>query len=126
MISSPCKNDGFTTIEVLVAFAVLSLGLLLATQTITQASWSLRRVSERTDETMLLKKILSEEVPPLLKANANREAGIDRPGWTVVVRPLLDDRMDGLAKVVVRIRSDGGNRPDRVFATVLPWPEHVE
>lgn len=116
------RSRGFSTIEVLVAFAILSLGLVLATRSVSQAGWSLRRAAEVSSEAELARRVMAEEVPALLKAHPFREGRFREPDWEVSIQPMRQERSSGGALVTVRIRSGTSNRFDTLLVKVLPWP----
>lgn len=112
---------GFSTIEVLVAFVILSLGLGVAVQSISLASLSLRRSDEAARETTLVRRIMAEELPRLMKAYAGQPMVAGGPSWEAGLRPLSPSAPQGPVQVLIRILPAGG-RGGKVHVGILAYP----
>lgn len=114
-------SAGFSTIEVLVAFVILSLGLGVAVQSISLASLSLRRSDEAARETMLVRRIMAEELPRLMKAYAGQPMVVGGPSWEAGLRPLSSSGPQGPVQVLIRILPANGHG-GKVHTSILPYP----
>jgi type II secretory pathway pseudopilin PulG len=115
-------QSGFSTIEMLVAFMILSLGLGLAVQSISQASLSLKRADANAREINLLRRVTSEELPRLLKAYVGQATGASGPQWEVGLRPLSSADPQGPIQVVIRIAPNENAPATSTYASILPPP----
>jgi len=112
---------GFSTIEVLVAFVILSLGLGVAVQSISLASTSLRRSNESARETILVRRVMAEELPRLVKTYAGKALVASGPSWEAGLRPLSPSDPQGPVQVLIRILPTGG-RGGGTYGSILPFP----
>lgn len=116
------RDGGFSTIEMLVAFVILSLGLGLAVQSVSQAGMSLKRAKDRAAETVIVRRVMSEELPRLLKTYKGRPLLASGPSWQAGIRPLSSDDVAGPVEVIVEVELRGGARPE-TYVSILPAPD---
>lgn len=102
------SDDGFSTLEALVAFAVLSLGLLGAVQSISQAAISLKKSADGQGQVALLQQLRSEEVPALALRYAGAPLVADGASWRIELAPVRSDVPDGPVGVKIWIGHRGG------------------
>lgn len=114
-------SAGFSTVEMLVAFAILSLGLGLAVQNVSQASLSLRQAREEGEEARLLRKAMSEELPRLLRQFSGSPVTASGEGWTLAVEPLAAGNERSPLRVILR-RGERRNGRFAAFYTTIVAP----
>jgi type II secretory pathway pseudopilin PulG len=119
-------QSGFSTIEMLVAFMILSLGLGLAVQSISQASLSLKRANENAREMHLLRRVTSEELPRLLNGYDGEVLGARGPQWDIGIRPLSSTEPQGPIQVVIRIAPNENASATSTYTSILPPPSSEE
>lgn len=118
------RQDGFSTIEMLVAFVILSLGLGLAVQLVSQARMSLTRAHDSAAETMIVKRVMSEELPRLMKAYKGKPLLAGGPSWQAGIRPLSGADVQGPVEVIVEVVRRGG--APATYVSVLPPPDGIQ
>lgn len=111
-------SEGFSTIEVLVAFAILSLGLGLAVQNISQSSLSLRQARAEGENKRVLQQVLSVELPSLLERFNGSALSATAEGWDLVVEPLMTGNPKSALRVVARIKS-GSQSHAAIYTTIV-------
>ncbi|MCV3243111.1 type II secretion system protein [Mesorhizobium sp. ZC-5] len=116
------KDGGFSTIEMLVAFVILSLGLGLAVQSVSQAGISLSRAKNNAVETVLVKRVMSEELPRLLKAYKGQPLLASGPSWQAGIRPLSSGEVAGPVEVIIEVAPRNGAK-SATYVSVLPAPD---
>lgn len=112
---------GFSTVEMLVAFVILSLGLGLAVQNVSQASLNLRQARAQDEETLLLRRTISEELPRLLRKFDGSPLSLDGDGWALAVEPLNAGSVRSPLRVVARIGRRAGHQ-EAIYLTVVAPP----
>ncbi|MBX5230573.1 MULTISPECIES: type II secretion system protein [unclassified Rhizobium] len=76
MINPPLQNDaGFTLLEMIVAFVILSISMAIASQTLAIAVRSYRTATERNEMLELVQTLRAEEIPKLTSASARQKEG---------------------------------------------------
>lgn len=108
---------GFSTIELLVAFTILSLGLGVAVQTIAQSATSLKRATGYEEETLLVRQVIAEELPRLVNRGGAGE--VTGQSWKIAIRPVAGEKSRGSISASVEVVS--GTRTT-VYTTVVPYP----
>lgn len=115
-------STGFSTVEMLVAFAILSLGLGLAVQNVSQASLSLRQAREERQEARLLRRAMSEELPRLLRQFNGSPVEASGEGWTLSAAPLAAGDPRSPLRVTVRLGAARQGRSPAIYTTIVPAP----
>jgi type II secretory pathway pseudopilin PulG len=110
---------GFSTLEMLVAFVILSLGLAVAVQAISQATMRLTRAEASTRETTLVRKVIREELPKLARRYTGKSLLADGPRWKIDLRPLSIGGLDGQMQATIWIAGEG-RHSSRPYTIVLP------
>jgi Tfp pilus assembly protein PilV len=122
MVEDDSASAGFSTVEILVAFVVLSLGLGLAVQSISQASMSLRRADDAGKEALLLRRIVSEELPRLVNVYTGKTIEAAGPSWRIEVQPISDQGPRQALRATIEIRSRESAAHSTAYTTILPVP----
>jgi Tfp pilus assembly protein PilV len=113
-------DAGFWTLEVLVAFLVLSLGLALSVQSISQASLSDRQAESRGDRHMLLRKVVSEELPAVIDAYSGGVRTFSGPSWRIELRPMALEGGSVAARVTVALTGVDGKDLPEMHVQIVP------
>ena len=124
----PAPDDpaaGFSTLEMLAAFVVLSLGLGLAVQSIQLSSTSLRRADDSIAEQLLVKRLVSEELPRLLRGYAGKPAAAAGDLWRMRLTPLSQADPKGPVEAVIWVAPKPGAVFREAYVTVLPLPPNL-
>jgi general secretion pathway protein I len=124
MTVSDDRAAGFSTIEVLVAFLVLSLGLGMAVQSISLAATSLKRTDQAGRETRLVRRVMAEELPRLMRAYAGKALVASGSSWEAHLRPLSPSEPQGPVQVLIRILPVSG-RGGGISISILPYPAEL-
>lgn len=117
MDQSGGTTAGFSTVELLVAFVILSLGLGVAVQTIAQSATGLKRATGYEEETLLVRRLLSEELPRLVNTYSGGATEATGPSWKIAIRPVAGGKSQGSVSASIEVIS--GTRT-AVYTTVLP------
>lgn len=111
-------DEGFTLIEVIVAFAILALALIATNQSVAMATSQIRRSEEIQQTEMLAQGVLIEI---MLGATVPRSASGDDPSelrWKLSSMELRIAANSPLARVTLEISTDSG-RKVRDYVTFL-------
>jgi len=111
-------DEGFTLIEVIVAFAILALALIATNQSVAMATSQIRRSEEIQQAEMLAQGVLIEI---MLGATVPRSASGDDPSelrWKLSSTELRIAANSPLARVTLEISTDSG-RKVRDYVTFL-------
>lgn len=110
--------EGFTLLEVIVAFAILALALIATNQSVAMATSQIRRSEEIQQAEMLAQDVLVEI---MLGATVPRSASGDDPSelrWKLSSEELRIATGSPLARVTLEISTDSG-RKVRDYVTFL-------
>lgn len=116
------SRAGFSTIEMLAAFVILSLGLGLAVQSVSQARMSLKRANDSAAETVIYRRVMSEELPRLLMAYRGKPLLASGPSWQAGIRPLSSTDIQGPVEVIVEVMQRANARPAATYVSIVPAP----
>ncbi|HLP66348.1 MAG: prepilin-type N-terminal cleavage/methylation domain-containing protein [Rhizobiaceae bacterium] len=118
---------GFTLIETLVAFLILSAALLMMNQTLTTAIANRRVASELAAADRLAEEILTDE-----KVLADRRTGTTKGhvaetnlGWVLQKKPLSSSAIEPALqvwRVTLEVRRGGKGSPVRSYRTFVTIP----
>ena len=95
-LANPRKQAGFTLIEIIVAFAVLALGLTLLLGTLSGASRQLRDAGDAGKAALIAQSVLAANAETLnqpMRLDGDAEDG--RYHWQLEVAPWQDPRVQG-------------------------------
>lgn len=123
MISEPSHEAGFSTLEVLIAFLVLSLGLALSVQSISQASLSIKQAELRADRSILLRKLISEELPRIVKAYSGGMLTKNGPSWRIELRPLAVGDGTATVQAIIQLVNKDGKSATETHVQIFPLSE---
>lgn len=104
LVQGEGSADGYTLLEMIIAFLVLSIVMAVAVQTINIASRSIALASEKTAVIEVLNIVKAEKLPVVLAAGKSSDAG-DTNGmrweldFTPVNSPENSNRKQGLASI---------------------------
>lgn len=101
-------EDGFSTLEALVAFAVLSLGLLGAVQSISQAAVNLQGSANGQARMAMLQQLRSEEMPKLARGYTGTPLAAKGETWRIELAPMRPDDPDGPVRFAIWIGGSDG------------------
>lgn len=110
---------GYSTLEMLVAFVVLSLALATAVQSISLSGLSLRSARDDARAVTIVNRMLAEDVGRILDAFREGQTVMQGPDWQSSTRPV--DGKGEVAAVTISIASEGGG-PAFEFLTFIPVP----
>ena len=102
----------------LVAFAVLSLGLGLAVQNVSQASLSLRKAREQNEDARLLHRVMSEEVPRMTAGFSGTRVTASGEGWELALARLVPGEAASPLRVEIRVKPKQA-RAATLFTTIV-------
>jgi general secretion pathway protein I len=103
-------DEGFTLLEVIVAFAILALALIATNQSVAMATSQIRRSEEIQRAEMLAQDVL---VQIMLGATIPRSASADGPSelrWKISSTELRIATNSPLARVTLEISTDSGRK----------------
>lgn len=96
---------GFTLLEMIVAFLVLSISMAVAVQTVSIASRSIATANEKSRVVDLVANLKAAELPRMLRANEMSADGADKQlRWTIAISslaPQTSDVVSGLARIKI-------------------------
>lgn len=116
------SRAGFSTIEMLAAFVILSLGLGLAVQSVSQARMSLKRADDSAAETVIYRRVMSEELPRLLMAYRGEPLLASGPSWQAGIRPLSSTHIQGPVEIIIDVMRGTNTRPVATYVSIVPAP----
>lgn len=114
-------EDGFTLLETLIAFLILSLVVATATQTIVTSAGALRKAGELSSIDLAADMIFAEKTLVFTKEPA-METGITPDGlsWSLVRKPVAlptTNTFPAIIRLTLTFYSPTSKRPIRSFTT---------
>ncbi|WP_105435896.1 type IV pilus modification PilV family protein [Neorhizobium tomejilense] len=116
------SRDGFTLLETLIAFLILSTALAVSAQTIAIATKSLSASQDRQEVIRIADRLRIATVPRVIQAGRNEEGASGAWRWTIRIAPVLSRQAGekGAAFAVVTVFTRSG-RPHK-FVYFSPNP----
>lgn len=102
-------EDGFTLLETIIAFLILSLSLAITVQTISRGGLTFRRASDLQTASLMMEELNANQIRGLKQGALSGSVG--NGSWKIIARD-IDDKYPGtLLAVAVEIRPRGENGP---------------
>lgn len=109
----PSREQGFSTLEALVSFFILSSVLVGTIELLSTSFEMLKREREMNSTMQALMEIRTGIVPELIAVSGDSETRQEHDGWVISVRPIREPKSAQPAMIVhhIRIEKAGGNGP---------------
>ncbi len=122
------RSRGFTLLEVLIAFAILTVSLAAVYEVLASGARRSARLSERMPALALAESLLAEHVVRPLDTPSSQSGTKGPYRWTVTIAPSPTNAPDALPVVTVTSDVSWGATADsrRVTLRELAFARHVE
>jgi hypothetical protein len=111
---------GFSTLEALIAFVVLSFGLAVSVQSISQASLAERNASARSEAARLLRNIVTEELPSILDDYPGGTQTHVGPSWRIELQPTMVSGKPAAVRAMVQLTDANGQELPYSHMEIVP------
>ncbi len=112
-----CGQDGFTLLETIIAFLILSISLAVAVQTISQGALAFRRSADLQQASLVMEMLAGGEIRSL--ASPGEISGkINSASWRMTATAIGDRYPGNIFVVEVQIRPRGEDGPVFDYSTI--------
>jgi general secretion pathway protein I len=122
------RERGFTLLEVIVAFAILTLSLAAVYEVYAASARRSAHLADRTPAIALAESLLAEGTVAPLNASAERSGAVGAYRWTLRTTPVDPEVKSSLPVVSVKVDVSWGSAlyPQHLVLTQLAFARRVE
>ncbi len=104
---------GFTLVETVIAFAILSLALTVAVRTVTVSVHNAQRARVEVEMRQIARAILSDKLPR--RAGSDQGQWDEDHSWSISVEPLSAEPGNTLRRISLRISRDSAPKMSATY-----------